>query len=361
MGTHQSDCDWAETFRILHAINELQDGMLRRALEAEGGADVRAEFEQSYRSDLEELNAILAQIVGQVEQQQSSGRVPSPQADHAGPTYEEEEEDGTDAYCEWPKTNEILNEVSEMNELLSRIVDEEIGGDGTEIQVRLLQSRVSFIEKVNALLVQEVELAQKEAHEASLRQECTCMTYEAVHASRNERIWQQACETLREVGKSYENLLRRVDEEVRGGGAEIKLRYLQSKVSYLQQVNASLLRIVRRLGQGSAGGAALLRGRAQPSNATPRSHAVELDDDGENVPAEDDGEASTSTGVQHDRNDVTIPLKGILRVRKDEEGGSAGPTDMKGNVEDGRISRGGVASVTFTVYAQAKRNELEGL
>jgi hypothetical protein len=345
--------NWADTVRLLHEINELHDIRLQRSF----GADVRGKFGQSYLSDLEEMNAILAEIAGHV-WQQSTGRVPLPQADLANPTYEEADENAAD--CDWLKTHEILNEVNEMNEYLCQIVDEEVGCDGADIKIRLLQSRVSFLEKLNAILLEEVDQKQSEAYETSLRHECTHRTspastvYQAVNESRDDCIWQQTCEILGEVGKLYENVLRKVDEEFGEDSTEIKLRYLQSRVSYLHQVNASLLQVVGQLRYDSADVATLLQDCAQSSNQAPRPYTIDFDDDGVDVSAE----VLASTNMQHHHNELTIPLKIIIRARKDKESDTTRLIDIEAIVDkafqDGRISRDGLASVKCIIYAHAK-------
>lgn len=346
---NESEYNFSDTLRLLHEINELHDIRLRSSF----GADVRSKFEQACLSDLEELNAILAEMAANVSQQ-PTGRVPSPQADLAEPTYEET--DGNAADCDWLKTHEILNKVKEMNEYLCQIVDEEVGEDGADIKLRLLQSRVSFLEKLNAILLEEVELKQRGPYEASLRHECTSpasMVYQAVNGSRND-FWRQTCDSLSEVGKLYENALRRVDEELGEDSTEMKLGYLQSRVSYLHKVNASLLQVVGRWRQDSADGATLLQDCAQSSNQTPRPYPDEFDDDGEDVPAE----VLASTSMQHHHNEVTIPLKIIIRARKVNESDTTRLIDIEGIVDkalqDGRISRDGLASVKFIVYAHVK-------
>jgi hypothetical protein len=69
-----SDCEWSEILEILCELNELHEDRLRRIDEAGGGAEIRARFEQSSAADLEEVNALLAQIVEQMEQE-ARGRV----------------------------------------------------------------------------------------------------------------------------------------------------------------------------------------------------------------------------------------------------------------------------------------------
>jgi hypothetical protein len=69
-----SDCEWSQILEILHELNQLHEDRLRRIDEAGGGAEIRARFEQSSAADLEEVNALLAQIVAQIEQE-AAGRV----------------------------------------------------------------------------------------------------------------------------------------------------------------------------------------------------------------------------------------------------------------------------------------------
>jgi hypothetical protein len=64
-----SDCEWSEILEILCELNNLHDDRLRRIDEAGGGPEIRARFELSSVLDLQEVNALLAQIVGQLEQE----------------------------------------------------------------------------------------------------------------------------------------------------------------------------------------------------------------------------------------------------------------------------------------------------
>lgn len=69
-----SDCEWSQILEILRELNELHEDRLRRIVEAGGGREIRARFEQSSAADLEEVNSLLAQIVGHLEQG-ATGRV----------------------------------------------------------------------------------------------------------------------------------------------------------------------------------------------------------------------------------------------------------------------------------------------
>jgi hypothetical protein len=62
VGGSGSDCEWSQILEILCELNELHEDRLRRLDEAE----IRARFEQSNVADLEEVNAMLAQIVAQL-------------------------------------------------------------------------------------------------------------------------------------------------------------------------------------------------------------------------------------------------------------------------------------------------------
>jgi hypothetical protein len=70
----RSDCEWSEILEILCELNKLHEDRLRRIDEAGGGPEIRATFELSSVLDLAEMNALLAQIVGHLEQE-ATGRV----------------------------------------------------------------------------------------------------------------------------------------------------------------------------------------------------------------------------------------------------------------------------------------------
>jgi hypothetical protein len=69
-----SDCEWSEILEILRELNELHEDRLRRIDEAGGDTEIRAMFERECAADLEEVNALLAQIEEHSEQE-ATGRV----------------------------------------------------------------------------------------------------------------------------------------------------------------------------------------------------------------------------------------------------------------------------------------------